>query len=399
MAKLLVVAVLATYALAFGKVSDIVPEETLLTQWNAPELEMDGAVVPAKNQANAVTGTENEFVAGACPTGTIRCADGVCAAHCTNTASTLDQTRYHVEFSPHPATLAAAPNIAAPPSAYENRAATLKAGEDAASFSAVTHAEVSQGLVDAAQDSKQAERAEEIAAEKAKVEVQFNTAAAKGGIYKQKSKEDDQAIVTVKQARLQEAEAAKEEKAAEAALKAAQEKRKKSQINVSNKEELERRAKYAAEYAGQTYEHIKTAAITADNALKEKEHEAAQEQRYRQVARAAVVAEAQKEASMDAKLMHQHKAPPALPKAPLKKEHSHKAKCSNCKTLPAEFSKKGGTCDDCDTWAKAGQCTQPTFKKFMLKYCAKSCNCPEEAAALIQLPEDAAMPESSVGPL
>lgn len=305
------------------------------------------------------------------------------------------------------------PDIAAPPSAYLNRAATLKAGEDAASFSAITHAEVSQGLVDAAQDSKQAERAEEIAAEKAKVEVQFNTAAAKGGIYKHKSQLDDQAIVQVKQARLQEEEAQKEEDAARAALKKAIQKKKNAQINVSNKEEVERRSKYAAQFAGEQYEQVKAQAVASDNDLKEEMHEAAQEQKFRAVARAAVVAEAQKEAKMDSKLLHSHKSPKitrtvvATPaKGGSAKVHTTtthttttvtpaKTKsCSNCKTLPKEYAKKGGTCEDCDTWANDGQCTKKDFKAFMTKYCAASCNCPEEEA-LIQLN----MPQTTVGPL
>merc|ERR1711970_1311109 len=203
---------------------------------------------------------------------------------------------------------------------YLSRAATLKAGEDAASFSAITHAEVSQGLVDAAQDSKQAERAEEIAAQKAKVNMEFNMAAAKGGVYKQKSEADDQAIVKVKQARLE------EEDAAEEALKLAKNKEKKAELHVSDMENLERRAKYAAEFAGQQYEGAKARAVADDNAVKEQEHEATQEQRFRQVARAAVVKEAQEEAKRAAHSLKTKTSPPPVQKVvvtPNKKGKSH----------------------------------------------------------------------------
>merc|ERR1712216_635333 len=200
MARMLVVVIaclLATSVIASSKMSDIVPEETEFLQ-DAPSQEMDGATVAGRQQANAVTGTQNHYTAGTCPSGTVRCADGVCAVECTNVHATASNgaRRYHEEFQKVDRYLVAAPDIPAPPSAYLNKAAAIKAAQDAASFSAITHAEVSQGLVDAAQDSKQAERAEEIAAKKAKV------------------------------------------------------KEKRAEMNVSDKETLERRAKYAAEFAG-----------------------------------------------------------------------------------------------------------------------------------------------------
>lgn len=298
-----------------------------------------------------------------------------------------------------------------------NRAATLKAGQDAAAFSAVTHAEVSQGLVDAAQDSKQAERAEEIAAAKAKVEVQFNTAAAKGAIYKKKAQVDDQAIVQVKTATLQAEEAGKEEKEAEEALKRAKEKQKQAETVVSNKQEIERRAKYAAEFAGQQYEQVKAAAIASDNALKEREHEAAQEQKFREVARAAVVAEAQKEAAADAALVHDHKSPKihisktvvVTPSAKGKAKIVTESKtettsvtpattvsCSDCTVLESTYKALGGSCSDCTEWARVGQCTESKFKHFMAKFCAGSCAshgvpCPQEAS-LIQVDSNIMMP-------
>merc|ERR1711904_674346 len=313
MARMLVVVIaclLATSVIASSKMSDIVPEETEFLQ-DAPSQEMDGATVAGRQQANAVTGTQNHYTAGTCPSGTVRCADGVCAVECTNVHATASNgaRRYHEEFQKVDRNLVAAPDIPAPPSAYLNKAAAIKAAQDAASFSAITHAEVSQGLVDAAQDSKQAERAEEIAAKKAKVNVEFNMAAAKGGVYKQKSQADDQAIVQVKQARLAEEETAKETQAAE--------------------EALERRAKYAAEFAGQQYEDAKAKAVADDNAVQEQEHEATQEQRFRQVARAAVVKEAQEEAKRAAHSLKTKTSPPPPPPAkvkvvtPNKNGHSH----------------------------------------------------------------------------
>jgi len=417
MAKLVVVAFLAALAVAFATIPDtIVPEASVLQTPAGSPL-----------QANAVTPTEDYRAAGAltqlravpCPAGTEECSDGTCAAECTNTAATAGETRYTYDFQPSPTHLEAPPSIAAPSAAYLNRAATLKAGQDAASFSAITHAEVSQGLVDAAQDSKQAERAEEIAAAKAKVEVQFNTAAAKGAIYKKKSELDDQAIVQVKQATLQSEEAAKELKAAEEALKKAQEKKHHAELVVSNKQQVEREAKYAAEFAGQQYEAVKAQAIASDNALKEREHEAAQEQKFREVARAAVVAEAQKEAAADAKLVHEHKSP----KIPITRTvvatptakgsaaiHTTTTttktsvtpavtkSCSNCESLPEEYKKLGGACTDCDTWSSQGHCKTKTFISFMTKFCAASCGCPEETT-LVQLDEELMMPTSSVSPL
>jgi len=416
MAKLVVVAFMATLAVVCANIPDvIVPEESVLQ--NPP-----GSAL----QANAVTPTNNFVAAGAlteersvpCPAGTEACSDGTCAASCTNTAATAGETRYTMDFVPHPTHLDAPPSISAPSAAYLNRAATLKAGQDAASFSAITHAEVSQGLVDAAQDSKQAERAEEIAAEKAKVEVQFNTAAAKGAIYKKKAQVDDQAIVQVKQATLQAEEAAKEEKEAEEALKRAKEKKKHAETVVSNKQEIERRAKYAAEFAGQQYEQVKAAAIASDNQLKEREHEAAQEQKFREVARAAVVAEAQKEAAADARLVHDHKSPHISKTVIVTPSAKGSAKihtkttsttttvtpastksCSNCQTLPEEYKKLGGTCEDCESWAAEGQCTEEKFKSFMKKFCAASCHCPDEEAALVQVDEELMMPTSTIAKL
>merc|ERR1712188_219565 len=424
MARMLVVVIaclLATSVIASSKMSDIVPEETEFLQ-DAPSQEMDGATVAGRQQANAVTGTQNHYTAGTCPSGTVRCADGVCAVECTNVHATASNgaRRYHEEFQKVDRNLVAAPDIPAPPSAYLNKAAAIKAAQDAASFSAITHAEVSQGLVDAAQDSKQAERAEEIAAQKAKVNVEFNMAAAKGGVYKQKSQADDQAIVQVKQARLAEEETAKETQAAEEALKQAKLKEKRAEMNVSDKENLERRAKYAAEFAGQQYEDAKAKAVADDNAVKEQEHEATQEQRFRQVARAAVVKEAQEEAKRAAHSLKTKTSPPPPPPAkvvvtPNKKGHSHIQKvtthvkttiipaktksCSDCTKLPAEYAKQGGTCSDCSTWAANGQCTNKSFKDFMVAYCAASCNCPESAGSkevLLQLPS---MPEGMVGAL
>merc|ERR1711970_529157 len=416
MARMLVVVIaclLATSVIASSKMSDIVPEETEFLQ-DAPCQEMDGATVAGRQQANAVTGTQNHYTAGTCPSGTVRCADGVCAVECTNVHATASNgaRRYHEEFQKVDRNLVAAPDIPAPPSAYLNKAAAIKAAQDAASFSAITHAEVSQGLVDAAQDSKQAERAEEIAAQKAKVNMEFNMAAAKGGVYKQKSEADDQAIVKVKQARLE------EEDAAEEALKLAKNKEKKAELHVSDKENLERRAKYAAEFAGQQYEGAKARAVADDNAVKEQEHEATQEQKFRQVARAAVVKEAQKEARHAAHALRTPPPPSPVQKVvvtPNKKGKSHIQKvtthvkttvipaktkhCSDCTELPAEYAKQGGTCSDCSTWAANGQCTNKSFKDFMVAYCVASCNCPESTGSkevLLQLPS---MPEGMVGAL
>merc|ERR1711981_460364 len=402
MARMLVVVIaclLATSVIASSKMSDIVPEETEFLQ-DAPSQEMDGATVAGRQQANAVTGTQNHYTAGTCPSGTVRCADGVCAVECTNVHATASNgaRRYHEEFQKVDRNLVAAPDIPAPPSAYPNKAAAI----------------------DAAQDSKQAERAEEIAAQKAKVNVEFNMAAAKGGVYKQKSQADDQAIVQVKQARLAEEETAKETQAAEEALKQAKLKEKRAEMNVSDKENLERRAKYAAEFAGQQYEDAKAKAVADDNAVKEQEHEATQEQRFRQVARAAVVKEAQEEAKRAAHSLKTKTSPPPPPPAkvvvtPNKKGHSHIQKvtthvkttiipaktksCSDCTELPAEYAKQGGTCSDCSTWASNGQCTNKSFKDFMVSYCAASCNCPESTGSkevLLQLPS---MPEGMVGAL
>merc|ERR1712072_1513063 len=176
--------------------------------------------------------------------------------------------------------------------------------------------------------------------------------------------------------------AAKETQAAEEALKQAKLKEKHAEMNVSDKENLERRAKYAAEFAGQQYEDAKAKAVADDNAVKEQEHEATQEQRFRQVARAAVVKEAQEEAKRAAHSLKTKTSPPPPPPAivvvtPNKKGHPHIQKvtthvkttiipaktksCSDCTELPAEYAKQGGTCSDCSTWAANGQCpTSPS---------------------------------------
>jgi hypothetical protein len=309
---------------------------------------------------------------------------------------------------------------------FQQKAAAFKSIEDAASLNAMTHAEVAQGLADAAQDSKAAEQQEKTSALKAKVNVEFNRAAAKGGMYKQAAMKDDRAILGVKQARLALEEQRKEQKAAEKAFEAAKARSKAAQRTVEKAEELQHRTKYEAEYAGQQYQDAKKQAILDDNSLKEMEREQAQELKFRQVARQAVVAEALREASANAAargltVPAATPAPPAAPAttAPVKQQTAATAtapvvapvapaaavtvgakSCSDCKSLPAQYAAKGGTCADCRTWAADGQCRHPAFTAFMSHFCAASCDCPDKKApvsemALLQL----SMPTTTVQPL
>jgi hypothetical protein len=322
---------------------------------------------------------------------------------------TAGTPRYIEEYRVNPTEIPAPPEVAGSAQAYEQQATNYHAQEDAADYSAITHAEVAQGLADAAQDSKEAERAEEISAEKAKVETEFNVAAAKAAVYKEKAHEDDEAILHVKQARITEAEQAKVVEEAKKTLAAEEAKLKMDHQMVLNKESEEQHAKYSAEWAGEQYTQAKSAAIADDNRLKEEEHETMQEQHYREVARAAVVAEAEREAAQA-----QAAAAAATPKpavinvAPAQTVIDNTTvvnvttvpvgtvTCSDCTTLPPEYANQGGSCSDCPTWAAEGQCTKPTFQTFMNHYCAASCNCSQPAAAVTELLQ---MPEPAVGML
>merc|ERR1711988_596834 len=229
----------------------------------------------------------------ACPEGTQRCYDGACAPVCDRKFD----GGYMEEFKVDPTDIPAPPEVAGSAAAYEQQATNYHAQEDAADYSAITHAEVAQGLADAAQDSKEAERAEQISAEKAKVETEFNVAAAKAATYKEKAHLDDLAILKVKQARITEQEQEKVVEEAKKTLEAEKAKLRMDHQMTLNKESAEEHAKYAAEWAGEQYTQAKSTAIADDNRLKEEEHETMQEQHYREVARAAVVAEAEREAA------------------------------------------------------------------------------------------------------
>merc|ERR1711998_580781 len=76
--------------------------------------------------------------------------------------------------------------------------------------------------------------------------------------------------------------------------------------------------------------------------------------------------------------------------------------CSDCTTLPQIYIQAGGKCSDCPTWAKAGQCTEAQYSKFMKHYCAKSCGCPktvpETSAVQMSMPvEVGAKPHEGKG--
>jgi len=399
MARTVLVAVLACIALASCQVSDVVPEgevDQLLEE--ETELIQMGGITNGHVDSHPVN----------CPAGTTRCFDGTCSPMCIN-QGTAGTPRYIEEYRVNPTEIPAPPEVAGSAQAYEQQATNYHAQEDAADYSAITHAEVAQGLADAAQDSKEAERAEEISAEKAKVETEFNVAAAKAAVYKEKAHEDDEAILHVKQARITEAEQAKVVEEAKKTLAAEEAKLKMDHQMVLNKESEEQHAKYSAEWAGEQYTQAKSTAIADDNRLKEEEHETMQEQHYREVARAAVVAEAEREAAQA-----QAAAAAATPKpavinvAPAQTVIDNTTvvnvttvpvgtvTCSDCTTLPPEYANQGGSCSDCPTWAAEGQCTKPTFRTFMNHYCAASCNCSQPAAAVTELLQ---MPEPAVGML
>jgi len=349
-----------------------------------------------------------------CPAGNVRCYDGSCSPTCTNAGAS---PRYMEEYRVHPTEIPAPPEVAGSAQAYEQQATNYHAQEDAADYSAITHAEVAQGLADAAQDSKEAERAEEISAEKAKVETEFNQAAAKAADYKEKAHEDDLAIMKVKQARITEQEQEKVVEEAKKTLAAEEQKLKMDHQMVLNAESDEQHAKYTAEWAGQQYTQAKTTAIADDNRLKEQEHETMQEQHYREVARAAVVAEAEREAAA-AQAAAAAANPPVAPvkvvpaatvvepvaqgsaanTTDVKTTPAKTVTCQDCTTLPPMYSNQGGSCSDCPTWASEGMCTKPSFKLFMSHYCAASCGCSVATATavtteLLQMPAVAGLQE------
>merc|ERR1711990_66211 len=194
----------------------------------------------------------------------------------------------------------------------------------------------------------------------------MNLAAAAAAAFKSASQAHDQAVTEVKKAQLVEQ--------AKATLKAELAKLKTAKEFVTAKVHSEENARYNAEYKGQLYETAKSKAIGEYNALQEELHETDEKEHFRKVAMAAVKEAAAKE------LLRAKKKAFTAPVATGSAAPVEEETCSDCTTLPQIYIQAGGKCSDCPTWAKAGQCTEAQYSKFMKHYCAKSCGCPKTAA-------------------
>jgi len=298
--------------------------------------------------------------------------------------------KYKEEFTPNPIELEAPPKIGGNAATYRQQATNYRAAQDAADYSAMTHSETADGLTAAAEDAREAEKAEHMASLKAKVKREFNEAAADAADYRDKSQSDDLALATVKEQKIREAEEAKVVEEAEKTLAEEKHKLEVEKEAVRDKENLEVKAKHDAEFAGQTYKKSKDSAISDDNHLKEEVQELVKQQHYRQVARQAVVQAAEQDAqAARAKITAEASAVRKNVKVAAKKSvvevqtSASALSCSDCTSLPTQYEEAGGTCADCATWASHGRCKDNMYRKFMGSYCAASCGCSLDSASML----------------
>merc|ERR1711998_592558 len=108
--------------------------------------------------------------------------------------------KYVSEFVPHPIELEAPPPIAGSAAQYGAQAKRYADMQDRQYRSSLHDHETSVGLKAAAAEADAAEEADTMATVKAKVQKEFNEAAARGAEYRDKAHQDDMDIVAVKQA-------------------------------------------------------------------------------------------------------------------------------------------------------------------------------------------------------
>merc|ERR1711998_35172 len=314
--------------------------------------------------------------------------------------------KYVSEFVPHPIELEAPPPIAGSAAQYGAQAKRYADMQDRQYRSSLHDHETSVGLKAAAAEADAAEEADTMATVKAKVQKEFNEAAARGAEYRDKAHQDDMDIVAVKQAVLTRDNQEKLVSDAELTLKKARQTLKSDDRVVDRKRRKEQEAKFAAEAAGEKYESEKAKAVNDKRRYDQKVKTSELQGHYRDVAKNAIAkARAQEEAKQSAFVKERavKQAPPpqvkAMPtKPPPKTPPKKAAACHDCTVLPAKFKAKGGTCADCVNWAKHGRCTDAPFKSFMHHYCAASCGCPHIAVetTLLELMPSAVLEGSDI---
>jgi len=290
-------------------------------------------------------------------------------------------------FPPNPTHLASAPDVAGKETDYNEIANNFHSSETAAEQLAIVKAEQSAGLGFASHDSALAESEQRMAAKKQQVEKDMNLAAASAAAFKSASQAHDASVTEVKKAQLAEKAQENVVEQAKATLRAELAKLKTAKEFVTAKVHAEENARYNAEYKGQLYETAKSKAIGEDNALQEELHETDEKEHFRKVAMAAVKEAAAKE------LLRAKKKAFTAPVATGSAAPEQEDTCSDCTTLPQIYIQAGGKCSDCSTWAKAGQCTEAQYSKFMKHYCAKSCGCQKAAPATAEV--QMSMPEKN----
>jgi len=335
---------------------------------------MKGAKVTPKGEAVAHSGPTDKHDEITCADGESLCPDGACAIECPSfDADKHGQAGHRYEFQPKPTTLSKPPNVAGRSTDYEAMAENFHDSQISGEQQAIVNAEQSAGLGFASHDQALQEHEQRLAAKKQEVEKDMNLAAAEAAKFKAASAAHDQTALNVKKA--QEEEKAQERVVEEAkkTLETEEKKLREAKKYVSKMIQIEEDARYKAEYSGQLYEAAKAKAIGEDNGLQEELHETAQKEHYRQVALKAV----KEAAARDIARTKQQKVLHIAKKIAhgVKKHHKKAETCSDCTTLPAIYTQAGGKCDDCAKWAKKGECTEASYKKFMSHYCAKSCGC------------------------
>lgn len=387
--------ILAFTALALGASrtpEDVVAEPVAPLEEFVQDPEMDklshtmkGAVVTNDDEASAHKEPSDEHDEIQCAEGQVVCPDGSCASSCPDFVATASFKEgapgLSYTFPPNPTHLASAPDVAGKETDYNEIANNFHSSETAAEQLAIVKAEQSAGLGFASHDSALAESEQRMAAKKQQVEKDMNIAAASAAAFKSASQAHDASVTEVKKAQLAEKAQENVVEQAKATLRAELAKLKTAKEFVTAKVHAEENARYNAEYKGQLYETAKSKAIGEDNALQEELHETDEKEHFRQVAMAAVKEAAAKELLRAKKKAFTAPAPVASGSAAPEQEDT----CSDCTTLPQIYIQAGGKCSDCSTWAKAGQCTEAQYSKFMKHYCAKSCGCQKAAPATAEV--------------
>lgn len=309
-------------------------------------------------------------------------------------------TEFKYEFQPDFHSLAKPPPVTGSQSAYLSKAGNAKEAQVLAEDKEIAAEEQAAALKQAEADSEKAREVQSLQNEKNEVKTLMNTAAAAAAAYKTAKQFHDLEVKREKEAEAAAAAQMKLVREAEATLAHQKAIYKAKEVLVAKAKDDEMHSRFKAEFKGRQYTKARDAAIKADNDFRQTEHEEAKKQKFREVAEKAVAKEAQREAaeesaeakeagdSITAENIDKENEDGSvgavvkpLPSTPPASEDESEDEsedtdgCSNCVSLPDVYANAGGSCGDCDEWAKKGQCDLDTYKDFMSQYCAKSCGC------------------------